>query len=55
MDIVKTESTHTYNLNHKLNLSSLSDDDLKALEQMGMRLTTNRMGIKQLTDNAGNN
>lgn len=53
MDVFKAEFTK--NINHHLDLSTLSNEDLTLLEKMGIKMITNKTGIKQLTDNVGTN
>lgn len=53
MDVFKSEINST--IHHKLDLSSLTTEDLTLLEKMGIKMTTNEVGVKQLVENAGRN
>jgi len=55
MDIIKTESTQNYNINTKIDLTGISSEELIMLEKLGMKITTNKLGQKQLAETVGEN
>jgi hypothetical protein len=52
MDIMKTE--HSETINHHIDLSSISDEELSLLEKIGIQITTNKVGERQFVDASRN-